>query len=66
VAVANSDLRRGEVEHGLGRGIGGRENHCGSLAHRTPVKLTMAEAKAETRRGRQNDGTTTGATLRAV
>jgi hypothetical protein len=51
-AAAISDLRKGEVERGPSRGIGGGGNYCGFQVHRAPAKLTEAEATAETQRGR--------------
>jgi hypothetical protein len=63
--VANSDLRMGEVEHGPGRGIGGRENHCGFSVHKALAKLTVAETTVEDRQGRQDGGATEGAALQA-
>jgi hypothetical protein len=65
VAAANSHQHKEGVKHGTGRGIGGRENHCGFPVHRAPAKLTMAEATTETRHGRRNGGATVGAALRA-
>ena len=63
--MENSDLRRGEIGRGLGRGIGGRENHCGFPVHKAPVKLTVAEATTGTRRGWPNNEAKEGAVLRA-
>jgi hypothetical protein len=62
---ANSGLRRGEVSCGPGRGVSERGNHCGFPVHRAQVKLTVAEAMAEARRRRWNDGAMAGAELRA-
>jgi hypothetical protein len=50
-AVANYDLRRGEVERGPSRGISGRENHLRFLVHKAMAKLTVAETTAEARQG---------------
>jgi hypothetical protein len=55
VAAVNSDLRRGGVERGSGRGIGGRENDCGFPVHKAPVKLI--ERRRRQRPG--EDGRTT-------
>jgi hypothetical protein len=63
VAAANSDLCRGEVECGPGRGINERGNHCGFPVHKAPAKLTVAETMVEAQRGWWNDGPTEGAAL---
>jgi hypothetical protein len=61
--AANSGLRRGGVRRGLGRGVDERENHHGFLMRKALAKLTVAEAMAETRRGRRNGGATLGVAL---
>jgi hypothetical protein len=60
--MANSNLRRGEVERLPGTGIGERGNPCGFTVHKAPTKLTVAEMTKEARRGRLNDGATEGGT----
>jgi hypothetical protein len=65
MAVANSDLCRGEVEHGPGKGIDEMGNHCVFPVHKAPAKLTVAETTVEAQRGRRNNGAIEGAALRA-
>jgi hypothetical protein len=38
--TTNSDLRRGEIERGSGRGVEERGNHCGFPMHKAQAKLT--------------------------
>jgi hypothetical protein len=54
VPAANSDLRREEVERGLGRGVEERENHRRFPVRQAQAKLTVAKALAEVRRQRWN------------
>jgi hypothetical protein len=63
--VANSDLRRGGLKRGPGRGVGGRVNHHGFPMHRAQAKLTVAEATTKVQRRWRNGGATIGALLRA-
>jgi hypothetical protein len=60
MAAVNSDLHRGGVERGPGRGINERENHSGFPVHKALTKLTVVETTIEARRGRQNDSTAEG------
>jgi hypothetical protein len=60
MVATSSDLRRGEVERGLGRGVKERGNHRGFPVRQVQVKLTMAKALAEVQRRRQNNEATTG------
>jgi hypothetical protein len=52
--AVNFDLRREEVERGLGRGIDERGNHHGFLMRQAQAKLTVAKALAEVQRRRRN------------
>jgi hypothetical protein len=55
IAVAvSSDLCRGEVERGPGRGVEERGNHRGFLVRHAHVKLTVAKALAEAQRRQWN------------
>ena len=63
--ATNFDLRREEAERGPSGRVEERGNHCGFPVHKAPAKLIVAEATTETRRGRQNDRTVEGASLRA-
>jgi hypothetical protein len=49
--VTSSDLHRGEVERGPGRGVEKRGNHRGFPSCQAQVKLTVAKALA----GRRNN-----------
>jgi hypothetical protein len=60
VAVASSDLRRGDVERGPDRGVEERGNHHGFPVRQGQAKLTVAKALVEVQRRRRNDEATTG------
>jgi hypothetical protein len=59
-AAASSDLPRGEVERGPGRGVEERGNHRGFLVRQAQAKLPVPKALAEVQRRRQNGEATTG------
>jgi hypothetical protein len=52
MVATSSDLSRGEVERGLGRGVKERGNHCGFSVSQVQAKLTVAKALAEVQRRR--------------
>jgi hypothetical protein len=60
VAATSSDLRKGEVERGPGRGVEERGNHREFPVRQAQAKLTVVKALAEVQRRRQNDEATTG------
>jgi hypothetical protein len=60
----SSDLRRGEVEHRLGRGFEERGNHRGFPVCQAQAKLIVAKVLAEVHRRQQKGEATAGATLR--
>jgi hypothetical protein len=60
IAAASSDLRRGEVEHGPGRGVEERGHDHGFPVRQAQAKITVAKALAEVQRQRHNGEATTG------
>jgi hypothetical protein len=65
MAAANSDLHRGEVERGPGRGVEERGSHHEFPMHKAQAKLTVAKALVEAQRQRWNGGATVVAALQA-
>jgi hypothetical protein len=50
VAVASSDLRKEEAEHGPGSRVEERGNHCGFPVCLAQAKLTVAKALTKVQR----------------